>query len=130
MSRKERKKKLAFSLLGGIAESHNEDQEAMVVPSPLSISSVRSNPFSPHGTGGGKSQYGGMSPQNGLTSLSESNSEWQAQMSDSSESSSDSDDESDDDEEALGVKSKVGPRFANVSGSEAWYLKRNNIKKN
>ena len=52
---------------------------------------------------------------------------WQAQMSDSSESSSDSDDESDDDEEALGVKSKVGPRFANVSGSEAWYLKRNNI---
>ena len=64
------------------------------------------------------------------TSLSESNSEWQAQMSDSSESSSDSDDESDDDEEALGVKSKVGPRFANVSGSEAWYLKRINIKKN
>ena len=130
LSRKERKKKLAFSLLGGIAESHNEDQEAMVVASPLSISSVRSNPFSPHGTGGGKSPYGGMSPQNGLTSLSESNSEWQAQMSDSSESSSDSDDESDDDEEALGVKSKVGPRFANVSGSEAWYLKRNNIKKN
>ena len=65
-----------------------------------------------------------------ICSLSESNSEWQAQMSDSSESSSDSDDESDDDEEALGVKSKVGPRFANVSGSEAWYLKRNNIKKN
>ena len=71
-----------------------------------------------------------LSPQNGLTSLSESNSEWQAQMSDSSESSSDSDDESGDDGEALGVKSTVGPRFANVSGSEAWYLKRNNIKKN
>ena len=51
-------------------------------------------------------------------------------MSDSSESSSDSDDESGDDGEALGVKSTVGPRFANVSGSEAWYLKRNNIKKN
>ena len=60
-------------------------------------------------------------------SIVKANSEWQAQMSDSSESSSDSDDESDDDEEALGVKSKVGPRFANVSGSEAWYLKRNNI---
>ena len=62
--------------------------------------------------------------------LSESNSAWQAQMSDSSESSSDSDDESGDDGEALGVTSTVGPRFANVSGSEAWYLKRNNIKKN
>ena len=62
-------------------------------------------------------------PSNDLKNVTETNSEWQAQMSDSSESSSDSDDDDFNIEAQSDKEGKVLPRHANVSGSEAWYLK-------
>ena len=116
LSKKERKKALAFSLLGGIAEGHREEDDEIFL-SPVAASNLRDNQFSAAASSGyGKSFYGTSSSSQGLVSLAE------AQISDSSESSSDDDDLSD--EESLNNANDVGPRFANVSGSEAWYLKR------
>jgi hypothetical protein len=117
LSRKDRKKALAFTLLGGITESHREEYDESIV-SPVSVSSTHHHPFSPAAASRYvKSFHDTSSSSHGLVSLAE------AQMSDSSESSSDSDDDSSD-EESSNNANDAGPRFANVSGSEAWYLKR------
>ena len=83
----------------------------------MSISDTHHHPFSPAAADKyGKSFHSTLSSY-GLVSLAE------VQMSDSSESSSDSDD-SLSEEESSNNANDAGPRFANVSGSEAWYLKR------
>ena len=107
---------MAFTLLGGITESHREEY-GEIIASPVSISDTHHHPFSPAAADKyGKSFHSTLSSY-GLVSLAE------VQMSDSSESSSDSDDGLSD-EESSNNANDAGPRFANVSGSEAWYLKR------
>ena len=70
------------------------------------------------------SNTNGLSPKQQFSNLTETNSEWQAQMSDSSESSSDSDDDENFSTETQNDgEGKILPQHANVSGSEAWYLK-------